>query len=45
MMKEEKTKTNNQWAGSNVDLTGKSGESKKTATNNQWTSANKKSQY
>lgn len=42
MSKEEKSKTDNKWASSIVEMTEKSGESKKSATNNQWTSGNKK---
>lgn len=40
--KNQKSKINNQWAGSNTVITDKSGEKEKNATNNQWTSTNKK---
>jgi len=41
MAKEKKTKTNNQWAAANAEVTSKREE--KTATDNQWASTNKKS--
>ncbi|WP_264298275.1 hypothetical protein [Bacillus sp. B1-b2] len=41
MTKQKKSEVNNQWAGTNNEVTSK--KQNKTATDNQWTSANKKS--
>ena len=43
MNKKKKCENNNQWAGSNISLTSKTGVKQKDETNNQWTSTSKKS--
>lgn len=43
MQTKNKNANNNQWAGANTCLTGKTGVKEKDETNNQWTSTIKKS--